>query len=210
MQIRSRALGAVVFAAAPLLLVTACAGGGSAGDAGNNLTPITGSNYVTIEPATTTTTTTSPPVDVNALEPGQVSPQEQIYTIKSGDSLSKIASLYGVEMQMICSYNQWPDCGGDHLLLPGDAIRIPPDSLIPTDGASTDAPTTGDSAADSGDAATGDGCTHTIEADENPTRVANKYDLTYDQLQAANPGIDFTTTFVVGTVLTIPPEGNCG
>jgi LysM repeat protein len=210
MQIRSRALGAVIFAAAPLLLVTACSGGDTPGGSSSNLTPITGSNYVTIEPATTTTTTTSPPVDVNALEPGQTSPVAQTYTIKSGDSLSKIATLYGIEMQVICSYNQWPDCGGDHLLLPGDTVSIPPDSLIPTDGVSTDAPTTGDSTAASGDAATGDGCTHTIEAGENPTRVANKYDLSYDQLQAANPGIDFTTTFVVGTVLTIPPEGNCG
>lgn len=212
MQFRSRALAIAALGVAPLLLVTACGGGGTAGGSTGNLTPITGSSYVTIQPATTTTTTTTiaPPVD--ELEAGQISPVEQLYTIQSGDSLSRIAGLYDIEMQTICTYNSWPDCiDPPHLLLPGDTVRIPPESLIPgtgtpgTPGGETPVADTG-----GGDTAAGAGCTHTIEAGENPTKVANKYDITYNQLQNANPGMDFTTTFIVGDVLTIPPEGDCG
>ncbi len=135
--------------------------------------------------------------------------------IQANDTLFKIATLYDVEIETICSYNSWSECiDPPHLLLPGDEIQIPPDALVPDPGASTATETPTETPTDSGDTSeeteTGTGCTHTIAAGENPTKVANQYDLTYEQLQAANPGMDFTTTFVVGDVLTIPPEGNCG
>jgi LysM repeat protein len=199
MQFKSSALVFAAFGVGPLLLAAGC--GDSSGDgAGSLLTPIQPSSYVTIEPATTTTTTTI------FFDPdGTISPVEQRYIVVTGDSLSKIAERYDISVDALINYNGWDD-GTNHLLLSGDVILIPPNTLIP-----------GTSSAGSGDSGSatpdepddGTGCTHTISAGENPTKVAGKYGLTYDQLQAANPFMDFTTTFIVGDVLTIPPEGNC-
>ena len=203
MKFKSSALVFAAFGVGPLLLAAGC--GDSSGDgAGSLLTPIQPSSYVTIEPATTTTTTTIP-FDSAAAEAGQISPVEQTYTVVSGDSLSKIAGLYDISVDVLCNYNGWTDCPG-HLLVPGDAVLIPPNTVIP---GSVSVENKDISAAPSDDSNEGSGCTHTISAGENPTKVANRYDLTYDQLQAANPFMDFTTTFIVGDVLTIPPEGNC-
>ena len=190
------------FGAGPLLLVAGC--GSSSGDgAGSLLSPIQPSSYVTILPATTTTTTTTTTifVDPNAPAP-TVSPDPQTYIVVAGDSLSKIAGLYEISVEALVNYNGWVD-GLNHLLLPGDPIRIPPNSRIP--GADTESDDTATSTPSDEPPA----CTHTIEAGENPTRVANKYDVTYDELQLANPTMDFTTTFVVGDEINIPANGNC-
>jgi LysM repeat protein len=202
MQIKPSALVFAAFGVVPLLLSAGC--GASSGDgARSTISPIQPSSYVTIEPATTTTTTT---IFIDPSQPSgpSISPDPQTYVVQAGDSLSKIASLYDITVEVLISYNGWTD-GTSHLLLPGDEILIPPNTPIPGTGSgAVDTP----SATPTTAAATG-GCTHTIAAGENPTRVAQKYDLTFDQLQLANPGIDFTTTFMVGTVLTIPPEGTC-
>lgn len=203
MQFKSSALVFAAFGVGALVLVAGC--GDSSGDgAGSLLTPIQPSSYVTIEPATTTTTTTID-FDPDQAEAGQISPVEQTYTVVAGDSLSKIAELYDITVEALVNYNGWPE-GTSHLLLTGDAILIPPNSVIP---GSVSIENKDFSAAPSGDSDEGSGCTHTISSGENPTKVANKYDLTYDQLQSANPFMDFSTTFIVGDVLTIPPEGNC-
>lgn len=199
MKFKSSAFVFAAFGVGPLLLAAGC--GDSGGDgAGSVLTPIQPSSYVTIEPATTTSTTTIP-VDPTGL----ISPVEQTYTVVSGDSLSKIAERFDITVDALVNYNGWVD-GTNHLLLAGDVILIPPNT--PVLGAGSAEPSNpGSGTPDEPDEATG--CTHTISAGENPTKVASKYGLTYDQLQAANPFMDFTTTFIVGDVLTIPPEGNC-
>lgn len=204
MQFKSSALVFAAFGVGPLLLAAGC--GDSSGDgAGSILTPIQPSSYVTIEPATTTTTTTIP-FDSEQAEAGQISPVEQTYIVVPGDSLSKIAGLYDITVDVLINYNGWTD-GTNHLLLAGDVILIPPNTPVP--GGVSDAGT-GDSTTATPDEPDDEGgCTHTIAAGENPTKVANKYGLTYDQLQIANPFMDFTTTFIVGDVLTIPAEGNC-
>lgn len=203
MKFKSSALVFAAFGVGPLLLAAGC--GDSSGDgAGSLLTPIQPSSYVTIEPATTTTTTTIPAgAEFGA---GEISPVEQTYIVKAGDSLSKIAELYDISVEVLINYNGWTD-GTNHLLLPGDEILIPPNTPVP--GGAPAGGTGGSEAEAPADDNEGSGCTHTIKAGENPTKVAGQYGLTYDQLQAANPFMDFTTTFIVGDVLTIPAEGNC-
>ena len=206
MQLRSRVL-TVAAAAVPLLLVTACGGGGDATGSSGNLTPITGSSYVTIEPATTTTTTTLAPVDVASLQPGDTSPVEQTYTVVSGDSVSKIAALYGITGDVLAAYNSWPE-GTAHPIFPGDVIRIPPDSQVP--GTATEIPASGDTAA--GDTATDDTTadgecptTYVIQSgDTSRIKVADKFDITYEQMDAANVNTPGYASFVVGTPITIP------
>jgi len=203
MQVKSSALALAAFGVGPLVLAAGC--GGSTGDGARaTISPIRPSSYVTIQPATTTTTTT---IFVDPNTPGvpQISPVEQTYEIESGDSLSKIASQFDISVDVLCNYNGWDDCPG-HLLLPGASVLVPPDTpILGSDGEAA----AGDSATDTVGESDGPACTHTIVSGENPTRVARTYDLTFDQLQLANPFMDFRTTFVVGDTLNIPPEGTC-
>jgi LysM repeat protein len=197
MQLKPRALVVASFGVAPLLLAAGCGSESTGSQA--TLANIQGSSYVTIPPATTTTTVFVPTTTV----PG-VSAEAQSYTVVAGDSVFRIASLFDVDPEVLANFNSWPE-GIQHPILPGDVVNIPPGAAVPGVDASDDGP----GADDDGGAVAGEGCTHTIELNENPTRVARKYDITYEQLQAANPFMDFTTTFIVGDVLTIPPEGNC-
>lgn len=203
MQIKSSGFVFAAFAVGPLLLVAGC--GASTGDgARSTISPIQPSSYVTIEPATTTTSTTIP-FDPNQPVEAQISPVEQNYIIVPGDSLSKIASLYEITVDVLINYNGWTD-GTDHLLLAGDTILIPPNTPVPGTGAAAAEELTTEPSDENDDAPA---CTHTIVAGENPSKVAAKYGVTFDELQLANPFIDFRTTFVVGDVIKIPANGTC-
>jgi LysM repeat protein len=217
MRSKSRALIVAVAAVVPLLLVTACGGDGTDAGTGDDLTPIQGSSYVTIEPATTTTTTSLAPGEASGAEPGSVSPQEQTYTVQSGDSVFKIASLFGLTADVLAAYNSWPE-GIQHSIFPGDVVRIPPNSKVPdlggataaapTDGA-TDGSTDGDATAGTTPDATGtDGecpTTYVIQSgDTSRIGVAEKFGITFEQMDAANVNTPGYSNFVVGTPITIP------
>jgi LysM repeat protein len=212
MTVRSRAVFAAALACAPLVLLSAC---GTAGDAAegadSTLEYVPATNYVLREPATTTTTTSLAP---DAATPaGGTSPSEQTYTIEAGDGLFAIANRFNVEMQLICDYNGWAQCGGDKLLLPGDEILIPPNAAVAS--AEGEVAAEADDSIDTPDDGTtpeqavGEGCTYTIEAGDYPGTVASKFDITYEQLQAANPSRDFSTWFLATATINIPPEGSC-
>jgi LysM repeat protein len=150
-------------------------------------------------------------------EVGTRSPAEQTYTIQPNDGLGKIAQLYDITLEQLINYNQFAN-GVETVILPGQQIKIPPDALVPgtastdtetADGTSGDSGDGGDTG-DTGDTATGEGCTHVIAAGEFPNKVARQYGITYPELQAANPSMDMTTTFVVGDTVIIPPNGDCG
>lgn len=212
MQLKSRVLTVAAGALAPVLLVTACGGDGTDAGSSGDLTPITGSSYVTIEPATTTTTTTlAPGVTV---PPGGTSPQEQTYTVQSGDSVFKIAALYDVTPEALANYNSWPE-GINHPLFVGDVVRIPPDSKVPdVGGGATGGDTTDDTTADeTGDSTTDDTTatdgecptTYVIQAgDTTRIGVAEKFGITFEQMDAANVNTPGYQNFVVGTPITIP------
>lgn len=199
MQIKSSAFVFAAFGVGPLLLIAGC--GSSTGDgARSTISPIQPSSYVTIEPATTTTTTTTL-FDPNQPVEDEVPPVEQTYTIVADDSLSKIASSFEITVDQLINYNGWTD-GTGHLLLPGDSILIPPDAPVFESGSA---------AADEPSDANSDSfaCTHTVVAGENPSKVASQYGVTFEELQVANPFIDFQTTFFVGDVINIPANGTC-
>lgn len=190
----------------PLALLAGC--GTAASGARSTVQPVQPSSYVVEPPVTSPPTTAAPPI-VTSPPAGQISPTEQIYTIVANDSISKIAGLHQISMDDLVNYNGWTD-GLAHVLIPGQTVKIPPNALVPGTGTTgtggVDAGTGGDIAAPATDAPP-EGCTHTIESGENPTRVANEYDITVDQLREANPGV--IDTFVVGETLVIPPGGDC-
>ena len=207
MKITSRAAIYAAFGVGPLLMAAGC-GGDTGTAAEGTLAQIQPTSFVEVAPATTTTTTVAP----TDTTPGRA-PGEQAYTIRSGDSISKIAALHDITMDQLVAYNSWPN-GLSHNLFAGDVVKIPPGASVPgAVTATADATDTGSSSGDSGDttdeaASTGDGdcpTTYTIKSGDN-TRigVAAQFDITYEQMDAANAGTPGYSSFVVGTEITIP------
>ena len=208
MQITPRVVALAAFGVGPLLLAAGC-GGATPTGAGATIANIQPTSFVEIPPATTTTIPTTVPQ--GDLVEGTRSPSEQSYTIQAGDSLGRIASLHDITLEQLINYNKFPD-GANQLILPGDVILIPPDALVPgteteTD-TETDTETEPDATAEQTEPQTGVACTHTIAEGEFPNRVANQYDITTEELYAANPG-GVMDTFLVGATLNIPANGNC-
>jgi LysM repeat protein len=207
----ARVLSVAASATVPLLLVSACSGDGTADGSGTNLTPITGSSYVTILPVTTTTTTTVAPGAGGGPEPGTVSEQEQIYVVQANDGPAKIANLYGITMEQLFNYNEYPE-GDQHVFLVGEEVRIPPGAQVPATGgtpaATTVPPTGGETETTAPPGTTGEGecpTTYVIQSgDTSRIRVAERFGITFEQMDAANANTPGYQNFVVGTPITIP------
>jgi LysM repeat protein len=208
MALSPRLIAFAALCASPALFLTGC--GDDASGARTTLGTVQNTSYV-VEPPITTTTTTTLPTEV---VPGQTVPGEQSYTVVAGDSVYKIASLHGIAPDALANYNDWPE-GIAHNLLPGDVVRIPPGSQAPGSGSSSsggqtsstgggETPATPTTAAE-----TGTGCTHTVVANDNPTRVANEYGVTLEELNNANVGNPAYTRFLIGDSINIPPNGDC-
>ena len=141
------------------------------------------------EPVTTAATTVPPAA--------RVSEAEQSYIVLVGDSMFAIADKHGIEADELALYNEWSD-GIDHLLLPGDTIRIPPDSLIPESGTTVPAPIDPT-----------DSCLYTIVAGDFPLQLAERFGITVDDLVAANSA-SVMNSFLPGAQLVIPGVTDCG
>lgn len=175
-----------------------------------------GTSYATIPPATTSTTISVAPSATTAPPVGGISPTEQEYLVKAGDSMSKVAGLFGLTMQAIIEYNQFSHTG--HVLHPGDVVRVPPGGTVRFS-ASTVRPSTvadpqvgtvtANNVTATNAATSSAGCTHTISSGENPSGVAAEYGITYDILQVVNPDRDFSTWFLVGASIQVPPGADC-
>ncbi len=170
-----------------------------------------GTSYATIPPATTSTTITVPPSATTSPPVGGISPTEQEYLVKSGDSLSKVAGLFDLTIQQLIEYNQFSHTG--HVLHPGDIVRVPPGGKVrfigsPVRPSTVANPQAGTQTATNAVTSSA-GCPHTISGGENPTSVAAAYSITFDILQAVNPNRDFNTWFLVGATIQIPPGADC-
>ena len=200
-----RTLAFAALAASPILSLTSC--GGDAEGARTTLGTVQTTSYVVEDPVTTTTTTTLP----TAVPDGQVSPTEQSYVVVAGDSVYKIASKHGITPDALVNYNAWTD-GINHPLFQGDVVKIPPNSKVPSATPDTQAPSSGGGGGGTPSQTTtpsGVGCTHVIESGDNPTRVANKYGITVDELAAANAGNPAYQNFLIGSSLSIHANGSC-
>lgn len=81
-------------------------------------------------PASAVQTTTLPglplPVDSTTPPPG---PGQGTYIVQAGDSITKIADKWGVEVSALLLVNGWPD--QSVVILPGDEIQIPAQTKDP-------------------------------------------------------------------------------
>ena len=97
-----------------------------------------------------------------------------VYTVKSGDTLYKIANQYGVSVNDIIEFNQ----------LPSTVLSVNQQLLIPT------TPNTGNN------------ITYTVKAGDSLWKIANQYGITVDELIQANNLTN--TVLQIGDVLIIP------
>lgn len=88
------------------------------------LHPLNPGQVILIPPTATNVSTSVPgmPIPVQTTAPGP-SPGQGKYTVELGDSLSKIADKWGVEVSALLAANGWADTGV--VILPGDEINIP-------------------------------------------------------------------------------------
>lgn len=190
---------------AATVLVATCVALSACGDnstaASNAPAQVRTTSYVMVEPETTTTTLAASAVTTLPPE-GATDPNEQIYVIAAGDSVSRIASIHEITMDQLVEYNQWAD-GINHVLIPGAEVKIPPGAKVPGTGSST-ATATGSIPAVTEPPPPP--CTYTIEANDTPTRVAEKFGISVQILQQANASTGVMNSFVVGDTLVIPGD----
>jgi len=170
------------------------------------LAPIQPSSYVVRDPVVTSTSVVEGETEPASLITSDGRSQvEQEYVIAAGDSVSAIASLYGITGEEIARYNDWPN-GVFQPIFPGQTIRIPPLALVPgaieapvvnEDG--TPAQTTVPVAAEE--------CLegiYVLVAGDMPFRVAERFGVTLDALNFANRNTSGYGSFIVGTRVRIP------
>ena len=141
-----------------------------------------------------TTTTTLPPTTI----PGMIY-EAYSHTIVRGDNPSVIADRYSISLQDL---NEANATNPDYSSFPiGGTVIIPPGAMLPT-GAGTTAGGGGQSAS---------GCTsqeHVVVEGDNPTVVANTYQITVEDLARANATNPVYQSFILGGTLVIP-VGDC-
>lgn len=189
-----------------------CLGLAACGDNGaastNAPAAVRPTSYVMLEPESTTTTIAAANTTLPA--EGAIDPNEQTYVIVARDSVYGIAEKHGITPDQLVQYNQWAD-GINHFLVVGAEIKIPPNARVPGTGSSG----AGSGATGDADVTTGSGipdvtepaappCTHTIVANDNPTRVAEKYGISVQVLEQANAGNAAFGSFPIGGTLNIP------
>ena len=189
-------------------LLSACGSGdGTASSTTVPATDLGGTAYHTIPP----TQSTIPPA-TGAPAEGDRNPAEQEYTIQSGDYEGKVASRFGISVDELRAANvTTPNYS---MFYPGLKIKIPAGALVP--GATTDTTPTADPGASTPPAtsagptttlAPSGTCTpgtYVIAANDLPSTVAKKFDVTVAQLDEANKDTKGYKAFIVGVKINIP------
>lgn len=186
-------IGAVGVTAVLSLAASSCSSGATSNAV--RATEIPPTNFATIPNSTVK------PVDsVPAGGTGTATSGETFeYTVKAGDLLIRIAKSHNVTLDALVAANQWVD-GADHLINAGDKILIP--------GAQPSTDTGGTVPPDATDQTDPAGCkngTYTIKAtDTSRTKVAKKFDITVEALDAANVDTKGYKAFYEGLKIVIP------
>lgn len=197
-------------------------------------TPAATSNSVTINPSTyrviDPVTTSTVPEDTGPDADGR-SLVEQEYIVQEGDYPIAIAELYDVEPEELRNYNGWdeeyegfPDAGGE-VRIPSGALFIDPNDITTTTtqepertppstdptGENGENPevtdTTAPSEVDPQDCVP---ITYTVEVGDNPTLIAQKFDVTLEALTATNGwDAEYSNFQDAGETITIPPGPSC-
>jgi LysM repeat protein len=168
-------------------------------------------NYIVKDPVTTTI---APLVIETEIDP--IASGSQVYVVQSGDYPLKVADQFGVPLEVLLAFNGWAT--GSEFPFPGQNVLIPPGAVsaaVAT--ASAESATEDDSVAAAPVGETipdsGSNCPagqYTIEASDTArTKVADKFDVTVDALDAANAGTSGYGAFYPVLKIVIPAKAGC-
>jgi LysM repeat protein len=205
-------LGFATIGASVLAAVTLSACGGDDPATAQTTIAIRPTAYVTLPVVTTvrpsSTVAGQAPADRVATGEGEV------YRVRTGDALPLIADRYGITVEELVEFNDWED-GAGHMIHPGQEVLIPSFADEPED---EEAQIT-DERPDDGlgtmpDPGGGPMCpdgterdTYEIVAGDFISRVADKNDLSIEELEAANADNPAWQVFAPGQKLWLPCEG---
>jgi len=209
----ARRLGALVGPALIGAVVLSSCGGGESGATQSTIDLSAASTAFVVRPPATT----EPPTDTLADgDPDAIVEGIQEYTVQSGDAPYVLVTRFGISLEDLLGVNEWTD--PSQFPFPGTVILIPPGAKSVT--AATSTADSGDTSTDSGtDAAptetipdAGDNCsqgTYAIVEGDYLGKVASKFDVTVDALNAANASTPGYSSFYVGLEIVIPAKSDC-
>jgi LysM repeat protein len=154
------------------------------------------------EPMTEPSPVILPPEPVVTEPPAYTIPEDStVYTVKKGDTLSAIASMYGTSWKKLATFN---NLSNPNRLVVGQEIRIPASLGSPKPVSRPSSPP-----ASSGSSAPGSsikqGTSYVIQRGDTLSGIATRSGVTVAELRAAN-GIS-GSRIIAGKSLTIPKDG---
>jgi len=208
----ARRLGALIGPALIGAVVLSSCGGSESGATQSTIDLSAASTAFVVRPPATT----EPPTDTLAADdPDAIVEGTQEYTVQSGDAPYVLVTRFGVTLEDLLGVNEWTD--PSQFPFPGTVILIPPGGKSVTavtatsdSGTATATDTEATPAETIPDA--GDNCsqgTYTLVDGDYPGKVASKFDVTVDALNAANVNTSGYSAFYVGLEIAIPAKTDC-
>jgi LysM repeat protein len=213
-----RRLGVLVGPALIGAVVLSSCGGGESGATQSTVDLSAASTAFVVRPPATT----EPPADTLAEgDPDAVVEGIQEYTVQSGDAPYVLVTRFGITLEDLLGVNEWTD--PSQFPFPGTVILIPPGAKSVTAAATTDSADTSTDTSTETETETeatptetipdaGDNCsqgTYTIVEGDYIGKVASKFDVTVDALNAANASTPGYSSFYVGLEIVIPAKSDC-
>ena len=192
-----------------VVALSACDGGGDDATAQTTIA-IRPTAYVTLP-----VVTTARPASTSAGQPGapdrQAEGEGEVYEVERGDALQLIADRYDITVEELAEFNDWED-GVFHPIYPGDEVRIPEFADVPEETVTDERPDDGlgTMPAPGGGPLCPDGSErdlYEIVSGDFISRVADKNDISIDELEAANADNPAYLSFAPGQDLWLPCEG---
>lgn len=212
----SRRLGALVAPALIGAFVLASCGGGETGATQSTIDLSAASTAFVVRPPATT----EPPAGAGDLDAIVEGTQE--YEVQSGDAPFVLVTRFDVTLEDLLAVNEWTSV--NQFPFPGTVILIPPGGTSVAAYLAGETAGAGDPSEDASDGATeetpsetipdaGDNCaegSYTIEeTDTSRSKVADKFDVTVEALDAANVGTPGYGAFYPGLEIVIPAKSDC-
>ena len=179
-----------------VLAVALSACGVDAAGSATTVVPIGPTDFATIPPAVTTIA----PV-VTTLPPGAVG-VEQIYVVQAGDSPIKVASMFGISVDQLLSWNglvstsQFP--------YPGRQLRIPPSAQVTVNQTQQTVVANPVGKPGCGNRPAG---TYEVQAGDSFFAIRTKFCVSTAALLAANQWPSINVFLAPGMNINIPPAG---
>jgi len=171
------------------------------------------SSYVVKDAVTTTTVPTSAAAGADGK-----SLAEQSYIVQSDNDVPfNIARKFEISLDELRNYNGWdatysgfPGKGGTVRIPPG-AKFIDPNATTTTAAAGQTSDSTGSADSTPADGSSGDRChpTYEVQAGDAPLVITRKFDITIEQLNAANASTPNWPNLYTGRSISLPPPADC-